>query len=221
MEAITSVHSFMADAARSTSNADRYDISAADMEWEHGGGWDGDRNSDSTWYQPQDWQHGCDWHGWSYWGGWEPAGQEASPAMDLGDVEVPTWMRGGTSNSGDAEGPRACKRWKKDGDDSGTQGRHAAVEEITEDHEAAARLQAQHQDAAAAVAAAGAAAAAAATLTVPAPPTPVAEDEQLRRRKQQIWDQAQNENVVVACSEIADMSAGELEKWAKDNLDFV
>ncbi len=152
--------------------------------------------------------------------GWGPRGHSDTPAwakpseagnadgaepMDMGDVQVPSWMRDGTTADGDDPwGIRAWKRGRRwHHDDGGTQGRHAAADELTRDHEEAARLQAHQNDA---IAAAGAAAA-------PATPPPV--DAALEQRKQEA---AQEQDIAVSCAQIADMGAATLEEWAAANL---
>ncbi len=146
----------------------------------------------------------------------EPWDDTAPTPMDMRDVQVPVWMRSGadaSTNQGAAWGARSWKRGRWYGlDGGGTQGRHAYDDEVTEDHEAAARLQAQHNDAAAAAAAAASAVAGAA----PATPTPI--DQALEDRKRAVWDMAQAESVQVSCEEIASMDAVQLEAWATEHI---
>ncbi len=229
MGSISTLYTLTTHAAE-RAHADVYDIGDdANGEWGDGGGddqgyswWGGghDRWFDDGAYGGQgggSWQAGTA-HGWDdghgYGSGW---GGDQGGAMDTSDIRVPQWMRNPRDDDGSAWGSRAWKRWKVDGaDDGGLQGRHTLAEEITDEHVQALRLQAQHQDAAAA--------AAAATATVGSSgvsPTPPAQDlgaEALERRKQEIWDAAQDEGVQVTCAEIAGMSAQELEQWAAANI---
>ncbi len=222
MEAAASVHGYVSNATRSGRGVDWYDIRVNDDD-DHGSarhGWsDGDdyRWGRYGWHGDQQWEQ-CQWwdrHAW--WQDGEVEQLDRSDDMDLRDVQVPRWMR---NDAAAAWGGRAGKRGRAGADEWGTQGRHADAGEVPTDHEAAARLQAQQSDAIAAAQAAAAAAHAAgeAAAAAATPPTPSAESLKLEQRRQQVWDQAQAENVAVACSEIAAMSAEELEKWASENL---
>ncbi len=229
MQAATSVHGYVSfAAARGDQTTDWYDIDANDDcydgdddhdgdgwdGWDdHRWGWHGEQHGDQRW-QATGWHHAA----WRQDGGDERRGQGGD--MDLRDVQVPRWMRGDADARG---GDRANKRGRRDEDDDGVQGRHANAAEVTDDHEAAARLQAQQHDAVTAARAASAAAATSADAAMdvqpPAPPTPTAEEHRmLEQHRRQVWDQAQAENVAVAYSEIAAMSSRELEEWAAENL---
>ncbi len=88
-----------------------------------------------------------------------------------------------------------CKGATSGGDDAG----------VT-DHANAARLQAATSDAAAA------------TQGEPAPPTPNLADQALERRKQEVWDLAQDQGVQVTVEAIASMASEELEEWSTKHL---
>ncbi len=152
--------------------------------------------------------------------------------MDTSDAQAPTWMSQhppATTTTDAATMPpagRACKRWKVDGaDPNGFQGRQANEGEAgSHEHESAARLQAAVSDATSAACAAAAATAGAARLAAEGtnmPPTPNGVDVALERRKQQIWDQAQDEGVEVSMETIANMVAEELEEWAAAHLEHL
>ncbi len=97
-----------------------------------------------------------------------------------------------------------------------------ATSEAARDHERTALLQARAQDARAQQqqhqprdqqqpAQADAAA--------PAPPTPRAEEHAaLEERRRAVWDQAQNDGVVVAAEALAGMDSATLEEWAATHL---
>ncbi len=155
----------------------------------------------------------------------EGGGGDEYASMDTADISVPQhgpqWMRSSTAADGSAWSHRAWKRGRFYGvPEGGIQGRHLVAEEATADQEQAAQLQAQHQDAAAAAAAAAeaAAAAAAANILDEAPPADGIASLALERRKQELWDAAQEEGVEVSCETIANMSSEELEQWAKENI---
>ncbi len=161
------------------------------------------------------WGHGDDAH-WNS-GGWTgPHGdgghrdQAARGAadMDTGDIAVPSWYPAGGRGEDDSAGhDRANKRWRKqDEDPNGVQGRHANPAEVPSDHENAARLQA----AVASAATAGAA--------VPAPPTPNLALEALERRRQEIWDLAQDQGAEISSDTIAQMSMEQLDRWQTEYL---
>ncbi len=152
--------------------------------------------------------------------------------METSDVQVPTWMSqhptAATDVNATAATPtgRVCKRWKVEGaDPNGFQGRQADDGEGGNlDHENAARLQAAVNDASNAAAAAASATAGVAGAVAdgtPQPPTPNVQDLALERRKQQIWDQAQDEGVLVSMEAIAGMVAEELEEWAAAHLEHI
>ncbi len=122
---------------------------------------------------------------------------EQGPAdMDTRDVGVPPWIASAAAVGGDgACSARVPKRWRKDAEDAnGVQGRHASVDEVPQDHEQAARLQAAVNDAARAAA------------VVPAPPTPNIEEMALERKRQEVWDLAQDQGAEITCEAIAQMS---------------
>jgi hypothetical protein len=219
MGALSSLPGLVAQAARPRW-ADVFDMAShGDGGWDgEDGGFDGgDWGGDQGWgYQQQNqWEGQHDGDAWAHasrpWDDDEPAAP-----MDLGDVQVPAWIPNGSgaeTRQGTTWGSRAWKRGRMLAHDrDGMQGRHADAEEVTEDHEAAARLQAQQGDAAAAAAAAAAASAAA------APPTPTPADIALEERKRAVWDAAQLESVQVSGEEIANMDAVQLEAWASENL---
>ncbi len=225
--------------------ADEYDIADDEEEaryWSDQGG-DGGMDGPSSWHThmgtghqqsevQEGWYH--DGWGWRKAIGWQGGGGGLCDdgAMDTSDAQVPTWMSqrplAATDASAAAAAPlgRACKRWKVDGaDPNGFQGRQADNgEDGSRDHENAARLQAAVSDASSAAAAAAAAAAGAAGAgmdDVPQPPTPNMQDMALEQRKQQIWDQAQDEGVSVSMETIAGMVAEELEEWAAAHLERI
>ncbi len=228
-------------------SADEYYIADDEEEakyWsDHAG--DGDLGEQGNWpvhtgagnQQPQaceGWYH--DGWGWRRALGWQGGGGDpcGDGAMDTSDAQVPTWMSQRPSAVTDASAAaaaplgRACKRWKVDGaDPHGFQGRQADDGEDgngNRDHENAARLQAAVSDASNAAAAAASAAAGvvgAGTDGVPQPPTPNMHDMALEQRKQQIWDQAQDEGVPVSMETIAGMVAEELEEWAAAHLERI
>ncbi len=130
--------------------------------------------------------------------------------MDTGEIQVPEWIRDPS-----AETHRAWKRGRRAGEDpNGLQGRSADASSCETDHENAAILQAQCSDAAAAAAAVAAAAMADGNC----PPTPQFVDQELEKRKQDIWDQAQNDGIEITCEAIANMAREELEEWAAAHL---
>ncbi len=176
--------------------ADYYDLDGGD----HDDGW---------------WNHGDDtqWHS----GGWPGArgdgdyydqAAHGSADMDTGDITVPTWI--GADGQGDGDDcwhDRANKRWRKHGEDpNGVQGRHANPAEVPADHENAARLQA------------AVGGAAMAEVAVPAPPTPNVAMEALERKRQEVWDLAQDQGAEISCETIAQMSMEQLERWQTEYL---
>ncbi len=88
-----------------------------------------------------------------------------------------------------------CRGATSGGDDAG----------VT-DHANAARLQAATNDAAAIA------------QGEPAPPTPNLADQALERRKQEVWDLAQDQGVQVTVEAIASMASEDLEEWATKHL---
>ncbi len=87
------------------------------------------------------------------------------------------------------------------------QGRHVGSSDVdARNHEEAARLQAAVADASAG------------TTATPAPPTPNLAQLALEKRKQEVWDLAQDQGVEVASDVIAQMDEATLEEWATTNL---
>ncbi len=123
--------------------------------------------------------------------------------MDTTEVAAPAWMQGAASEGGHGEAmARAHKRWRRETEDAGgVQGRQANSWEVPQDHEQAARLQAAFSDAARASEAA------------PAPPTPNLAEQALERKRQEVWDLAQDQGAEITCEAIACMSMAELEEW--------
>ncbi len=225
--------------------ADEFDIADDDDDtcyWhDQGGG--GGMGDPSSWhahagdgYQQPEVQEGWYHDGW----GWRKAigrhgggnGPGDDGAMDTTDVQAPAWMSQRPPAAADADAAaaaplgRACKRWKVEGaDPNGFQGRQPHDgDEGSQEHENAARLQAAVNDAAHATAATAVATADAARSgmeSTPQPPTPNVLDVALERRKQQIWDQAQDEGVSVSMETIAGMVAEELEEWAAAHLEHI
>ncbi len=126
--------------------------------------------------------------------------------MDTDDVQVPTWMA--PEPQADAAPARAWQRRKLNNEDAGgMQGRHVGGDDAgVVDHANAARLQAATNDAAAA------------SLGEPAPPTPNLAAQALERRKQEVWDLAQDQGAQVTVEAIANMAAEDLEEWSTKNL---
>ncbi len=118
------------------------------------------------------------------------------------------------------DGTRRTERPKRQGLEEGENqwrrpqrhagGRHIEDEEDgeggTADHENAAKLQAAVNDATAAAAA------------TPAPPTPNLAEQELEKRRQEIWDLAQDQGAEITCEAIARMASEELEEWASAYL---
>ncbi len=196
--------------------ADEYDM--ADSDDEHA--WRHEEDGEQQQYAGDGWQDHADGY-WDGWGSWRQRlphstypGGAGDNAMDTSDAQAPHWISGQGNAATGPSWDRAWKRGRRATQDvHGMQGRHVAPEGAdVADHEDTARLQAAHQDAAAS--------AAAATAPSPAPPTPVAADNPaLERRKQAVWDMAQDQGVAIASEDIARMSSGELEDWAIANLD--
>ncbi len=205
--------------------ADEYDI--GDEDGAYGGG-DPEPNAayghganfwQQDWYDQQ-WEQRGHWHEWPAY--YDCANGEQT--MDTADVQVPPWMQPEASRS--TWDYRAWKRGRREDQDAqGTQGRQLGDESISDDHERAARLQAQCQDAAAL--AAGAAQQQQQQqhqqlqLAGPAAPTPEIVDQELEDRKQAVWDQAQSEGVEISCQAIASMAREELEEWAAAHLEQI
>ncbi len=104
--------------------------------------------------------------------------------------------------------PRAWQRRElNNGDPSGTQGRHGG-DDVADagSHEAAARMQA------------AAAGTAGASGTTPAPPTPNRAAMALAKRKQEMWDIAQDQIIQITVEAIANMASEEREEWATAHL---
>ncbi len=194
--------------------ADVYDIAEGDgdEQWwhaegawhEHGGGGGGD------------WQaHGGGWDGWGPQRSDNSHFQTHEPYddgdMDTGDIQIPYWMHSGQHGRDDSGTQWGAPFWKRGRraheSPYGTQGRYADDDEVTMDNASAAAASASPAPADAGSGgseeAAGAAAAAAAAL---------------ERRKQEVWDLAQEEGAVVSCEQIASMDAATLEEWASTNL---
>ncbi len=196
--------------------ADEYDMADSDDEqaWEHDQGDEHRHGAGGDWHDHADGY----WDGWGSWRQPQPRstypGGANDDAMDTSDAHAPYWIGGRDEAAAGSSWDRAWKRGRRASQDArGTQGRHVAPEEpAIEEHEEEARRQAAHQDAAAA--------AAATPALAPAPPTPVvADNPALERRKQAVWDLAQDQGVAIASEDIARMSSGELEDWALANLD--
>ncbi len=218
--------------------ADEFDIADDEDEdgyW-HGQGGDSGMDDSGECFQQPEAQEGWFHDGWGWrkssWrhGGGSPLRDDS--AMDTTDVQAPAWMSQRAPAAADADAAttapqgRACKRWKVEGaDPNGFQGRQAVGgEEGSQEHEDAARLQATVSDATSAAAAAAAVATGAVgqgAEGMPQPPTPSMLDLALERRKQQIWDQAQDEGVSVSMEAIAGMAAEELEEWAAAHLEHI
>ncbi len=194
--------------------ADVHDMAEDDDEqWGECGGdgaYDGYGVYRQPWYSPHanhnpSWGGDDDgWQGASTWGHW--SSRHADDAMDTDDVQVPTWWSPAPLD--DTAPARAWRRRKlNDEDAGGMQGRHVGGEDVAvTDHANAARLQAATSDAAAAA------------QVEPAPPTPNLADQALERRKQEVWDLAQDQNVQVTVGAIASMASEELEEWATKHL---
>ncbi len=190
--------------------ANVYDMAddEGDQWWADGGGAGGYAHN-QNWYTPQQYQEQV-WEQPGEWGPCQPwgyGGQCSSETdMDTADVQVPLCM---AHDGQSAVGPaRAWQRRKlNNGDAGGVEGRHVgAADEDAGHHEEAARVQAAINDAGAAA------------PTVPAPPTPNLAAIALEKRKQEVWDLAQDQDIEVAMETIAKMDAETLEEWATKNL---
>ncbi len=128
--------------------------------------------------------------------------------MDTAEVAAPAWIHGAASGGHGGEAmSRAPKRWRREADDDGgVQGRQANSWEVPQDHEQAARLQAAVNEAERASAAA------------PAPPTPNMAELALERKRQEVWDLAQDQGAEISSETIANMSMAELEEWQAATL---
>ncbi len=194
--------------------ADVYDMAEDDGDqWGECGGDDtygGYGGHRQAWYTPhtyQDQSWGGDGDGWQEASAWGHGDcRHADDAMDTGDVQVPTWWSPAPHT--DTAPARAWQRRKlNDEDAGGMQGRHIGGDDAgVTDHANAARLQAATNDAASTAQA------------EPAPPTPNLADQALERRKQEVWDLAQDQNVQVTVGAIASMASEELEEWATKYL---
>ncbi len=175
--------------------------------------WD---DEDTWWHDGSDghnrWDHqrGCWDDGWGGYG--DGHAHDGETAMDTSDAQAPSWMRASTDDGGDphAEGRAGKKgRWQTSGcDDQLALARGGA--EATE--AACQGTQVLRDQSIGAVAA---------SSGPPAPPTPTPEEVALNQRRQAVWDQAQNEGVVVSCEQLLHMSAGELEEWAAAHLEQI
>ncbi len=194
--------------------ADVYDMAEDDGDqWgDYGGdgGQDGYGGRQQAWYTPHA-NYGHSWggddEGWQAAASWGCSDdQHTDDAMDTGDVLAPTWWTPAPNT--DAAPARAWRRRKLDEDDAGgMQGRHVGdIDAGVADHANAARLQAAVNDAAAGA------------QEGPAPPTPNLADQALERRKQEIWDLAQDQGAQVTVETIASMASDELEEWATKHL---
>ncbi len=223
--------------ATQAGGADEFDIADDDDEegfWhdqDGGGGADGPSSGDLHPELQEGWYH--DGWGWrKAWGRQGCGNPHGDGAMDTTDAQAPAWMlqqppaAAEVGAAAAAPAGRASKRWKVEGaDPNGFQGRQVDGGEVgSQEHESAARLQAAVNDASTAASAAAAAAAGAARQGMggaPQPPTPNGVDMALEQRKQQIWDQAQDEGVEVSMAAIAGMVAEELEEWAAAHLEHL
>ncbi len=185
---------------------DFYDL--ADGEGEQ---WDEGPHQDAWCTQRwRGWGDGDD--GWGATSRWMDDGQyedgDGVDEMDTGEVQAPASYQ--AASSAECEPlVRASRRRRIDGEDpNGLPGRLAdGHDQAAEDHQNVARRQADANDAAAT-----------AVEVVPAPPTPVAADMVVERRKQEVWDLAQDQGIQITVAEIAGMSGAELEAWASANL---
>ncbi len=197
--------------------ADVYDIAGddgderswhADEPWAECGGGDG-----SGW-QAQ----GGGWDGWGHHRSCYPHAQAYGPHddgdMDTGDIQIPLWMHGGQSGHDDGGHQWGAPAWKKGRSARespyGMHGEHARRDDTSTGGASTTAASALPAPADAGNGtneeAKGAAAAAAAA------------HERLERRKQEVWDLAQEEGTVVSCEQIASMDAATLEEWASANL---
>ncbi len=213
----------------------RYDIAsgAGDDNWQghqcgagydHGGGHGGchhygydardDRYADGSW-------GGAWWHGGPAGPRWADEGDEGDDTipMDTADVAAPRWMRG-SGGDDTTWGEQAWKRgrWGTDRQPGG-QGVLFRVDGTAAVDGRAAQPQANPCGATAGAAdAAGEADAGGSTAAAPTPQPQDPAQQALERRKQEVWDAAQDEGVEVACDEIARMDAMQLEQWAATHI---
>ncbi len=230
MGAVSAVYSLASHATRARHPA-QFDIaSGADddsWQWHHGDGGDGygghgggyGHNGHDAWddrYADQGWI-GTAGYGSPERFDWADASEEATP-MDTAEVDAPRWMRD-DDGDGSAWGSQAWKRgrWtseRRHGDQGALFG---DVGTAPHDGQAVPPQAGLGNAAAAATPAVNGADPA----TSAAPPTPQCQSPAqtaLERRKQEVWDAAQDEGVEVACEEIARMDAQQLERWAAENI---
>ncbi len=234
MGVVSTVYSLATSASQAQHPA-RYDIAsgAGDDNWQghqggtgygHGGGGGG-----RDYYDYDAWDDryadGC-WGGaWGQGGpagpSWADEGDEGDDAMpmDTADVAAPRWMRG-DAGDGTTWGEQAWKRGRWNTDRHlGGQGALFHVDGAATDVGRAAQPQTSPNGAAAAVT--NAVGEADANSSAAAAPTPQLQDpaqQALERRKQEVWDAAQDEGVEVTCDEIARMDALQLEQWAATHI---
>ncbi len=191
--ALSEVSSAIARPRRRWADAEPHFEDPEGDQWEDG--WWGN-DADMPWYTDA-------WDGRYADGGCGAAHVYEGDDMDTAEVAAPEWMEGAASEGGDSTAAaRAHKRWRKEAEDAGgVQGRQANSWEVPQDHEQAARLQAAVSDAARASGA------------VPAPPTPNLAEQALERKRQEVWDLAQDQGAEITCEAIARMSMAELEEW--------
>ncbi len=195
------------DQAYRARGVEKYDIgnTDGDMDWERGTG-DGWDHYGGYWeYGDEDGWYRDGWGDWRRWATYPPA--EYSTNMDTADVQVPHWMDPAADAQQTQAAARAWKRGRWYGEDpNGSQGRNQGGGDGGDrDHENTARLQAAIGDA---------------TIDAvePAPPTPNVADAELNRRRQEVWDLAQDQGVEVTAAAVAQMVSEELEEWATANL---
>ncbi len=198
--------------------ADVYDIGEDDgdeeQEWHADEAWHGCEGGDGGGWQSQ----GGGWGGWGHQGPRYPHARDREPhddgEMDTGDIQVPLWMHGGHHGCDDGGQQWGAPAWKKgrsarDGP-YGTLGEHTRGDDAIAGGASGTAASASPAPAGASnrtsEEAVGAEAAAAEALG------------RLERRKQEVWDLAQEEGVVVSCEQIASMDAATLEEWASANL---
>ncbi len=230
MGAVSTVYSLATNASR-TQRPARYDIAsgAGDDNWQWRQGDDGsgygDGGGDYRLYDHDAWDDRyadyC-WGSAAGWGGparldWADESDEAVP-MDTADVGAPRWTRD-DGNEGAAWGAQAWKRgrWATDRHhgDQGTLFRgDGAAHRVGQ----AAQPQAGVSNAAAAPPPAASDADAATTAAAPTPQLQDPAQQALERRKQEVWDAAQDEGVEVASDDIARMDAQQLEQWAAEHI---
>ncbi len=194
--------------------ADVYDIAGGDGD-EHT--W----HADEAWHEDDDyddgeWQsHGGGWDGWGPQQAGDPHGQAYGPCgngdMDTDDIRIPHWMRSSQHDRDDGGHQWGAPAWKKGRNardyphsaHGGCAREDDTIMQVAPPADASALPAPADASNGSSGGAAGAAAAAAATL---------------ERRKQEVWDLAQEEEVAVSCEQIASMDAATLEEWASANL---